>query len=714
MRKFISALSLCFIALICVSSSYAQKIKFNATERKLITIIDERRNADSLAMYLADKNTDIAYRAAIGIANLEDTSVRPQLIARLAKETRPQVIDAIALALGILGANAEANKTLMKVSLSSPTNAVYTAIGRTVRKEDLSLLSSFAQKAIDGKKVSTQFVSRMLIEIALRKLMNPECAEIAASLTTVNDPITNWQATYAFARTEDSALVFRHIDALKQMLYDLGSAEARMFAATALGRIHNDSVVKILMNTTRSEQEWRVRVNLFSALGKAPRLSSALFDLIKKAVNESDKEIPTSQHIALTALGILDNFISAGKLSASDSETVRIWLDEFRQEQDLHEAIHPMVRAQALTTLVQFGYTKETHQALKDMIYARGHGAEDIAWQGLGRLKDTTLFQAFINRIVSTTSPVGILPPLEALNIGWQSAKKDTAYMRQLEYLRLAAAYRHMLIRLPGSFTDASIVSTAMTNLQDSTIITDSLRSEADEYLLKHLDTYSTKESHDQLLSVISAVKWLKPKDKNYITTLSKIYERAANEWSAKDIMDSVSQIVALLGSPLQTPLKMKQRRSIIDWNLLENSPDTLLIQYTPEFMFLKLDKYNAPLTCLNMIKLAKMNFFANNIWHRVVPNFVIQAGDPDQTGYGGPGYSIRREISLREYDTPCVVGMASDGKDTEGSQWFATHLPTPHLNTRYTIWGDITGGKIAVEKIQRGEKMDNIIPFSQ
>jgi cyclophilin family peptidyl-prolyl cis-trans isomerase len=128
--------------------------------------------------------------------------------------------------------------------------------------------------------------------------------------------------------------------------------------------------------------------------------------------------------------------------------------------------------------------------------------------------------------------------------------------------------------------------------------------------------------------------------------------------------------------------------------------------------MFLKLDKYNAPVTCSRMLKLIKGNYYAQNYFHRVVPNFVIQAGDPTGSGFGGPGYTIRREISNIYYEEPGVVGMASSGKDTEGSQWFATHLPTPHLNSRYTIWGKIVDGFKALNTIQRYDKMDNIIPY--
>ena len=98
----------------------------------------------------------------------------------------------------------------------------------------------------------------------------------------------------------------------------------------------------------------------------------------------------------------------------------------------------------------------------------------------------------------------------------------------------------------------------------------------------------------------------------------------------------------------------------------------------------MKLLPYDAPLTVLNVLKLARMFYYGNNYVHRVVPNFVIQTGDMTGTGWGGPGYSIRTEISPLRYDREGVCGMASSGKDTEGSQWFITHCPTPHLDPSF------------------------------
>jgi peptidyl-prolyl cis-trans isomerase B (cyclophilin B) len=122
--------------------------------------------------------------------------------------------------------------------------------------------------------------------------------------------------------------------------------------------------------------------------------------------------------------------------------------------------------------------------------------------------------------------------------------------------------------------------------------------------------------------------------------------------------------------------------------------------------MELRYDK--APRTVYNFVKLARSGFYDGVVFHRVVPNFVIQAGDPEGTGWGGPGYTIRSQYNDLEYTTG-AVGMASSGKDTEGSQWFITHSPQPHLDDRYTIFGYVTSGQDVVDAIRQGNIINSV-----
>ncbi|HTR81947.1 MAG TPA: peptidylprolyl isomerase [Bacteroidota bacterium] len=127
---------------------------------------------------------------------------------------------------------------------------------------------------------------------------------------------------------------------------------------------------------------------------------------------------------------------------------------------------------------------------------------------------------------------------------------------------------------------------------------------------------------------------------------------------------------------------------------LISTTEGTIRVHFRPDA---------APFTVLNFILLVRRHFYDGLTFHRVVPNFVIQGGDPLGTGFGGPGYAIRTEVSPDALFTEGAVGMASAGKDTEGSQFFITHCPTPHLDGRYTVFG-YTDDMNVVDKVQIGD----------
>jgi cyclophilin family peptidyl-prolyl cis-trans isomerase/HEAT repeat protein len=135
----------------------------------------------------------------------------------------------------------------------------------------------------------------------------------------------------------------------------------------------------------------------------------------------------------------------------------------------------------------------------------------------------------------------------------------------------------------------------------------------------------------------------------------------------------------------------------------------------TPQFsphVFLDTDKgtveieltvLDAPLTASNFMALARKGFFNNVAIHRLVPDFVVQDGDPRGDGEGGPGYTIRDEINQHPY-LRGTVGMALDWEDTGGSQFFITHSPQPHLDGRYTVFGQVVNGMDVVDRLALGD----------
>ena len=108
------------------------------------------------------------------------------------------------------------------------------------------------------------------------------------------------------------------------------------------------------------------------------------------------------------------------------------------------------------------------------------------------------------------------------------------------------------------------------------------------------------------------------------------------------------------------------------------------------------------PKTVDNFVSLSKSGFYDGVIFHRVIPNFMIQGGDPDGTGRGGPGYQFEDEIvSSLVFDTPGKLAMANAGPNTGGSQFFLTTVPTPWLDGAHAIFGEVTKGMQTVQKIE-------------
>jgi peptidyl-prolyl cis-trans isomerase A (cyclophilin A) len=174
---------------------------------------------------------------------------------------------------------------------------------------------------------------------------------------------------------------------------------------------------------------------------------------------------------------------------------------------------------------------------------------------------------------------------------------------------------------------------------------------------------------------------------------------------------------------PVRKPIKLEQlaagkEKKTETQTKKENKMDTAILKTTLGTIKLKLFKDRSPKTVENFVGLAtgskewtdpktgeKMkgkSLYAGTIFHRVIPNFMIQGGDPLGRGIGGPGYKFADETDRAKdkFDKPGILAMANAGPNTNGSQFFITVVPTPHLNGNHTIFGEVTEGMDVVLKI--------------
>ena len=125
----------------------------------------------------------------------------------------------------------------------------------------------------------------------------------------------------------------------------------------------------------------------------------------------------------------------------------------------------------------------------------------------------------------------------------------------------------------------------------------------------------------------------------------------------------------------------------------------------------IKIELYpdKAPLTVANFVNLAKRGFYDGLGFHRVIPDFMIQGGCPEGSGRGGPGYKFEDETGNGVAHERGVLSMANAGPNTNGSQFFITHIATPWLDGKHTVFGKVVEGLEAVDKVEQGDHIRSV-----
>ena len=118
----------------------------------------------------------------------------------------------------------------------------------------------------------------------------------------------------------------------------------------------------------------------------------------------------------------------------------------------------------------------------------------------------------------------------------------------------------------------------------------------------------------------------------------------------------------------------------------------------------------DAPKTVQNFVDLSNSGFYNGLTFHRVIPDFMIQGGCPNGNGMGGPGYNFRDEFHPRlKHDKPGILSMANAGPNTNGSQFFLTHVPTPWLDGKHSVFGNVIEGQSVVDLISNGDQIQKV-----
>ena len=605
--------------------------------------------------------------AALALANIQDTSSIAHLSLSLS-DPEPAVRRNAAFALGQMTNHSVTAALLMRLkSEAAPAciREIIDAIGKTGSQDDERALVSEV-RSMDRRYCSATALS--IGRFAYRKVKDSLASEYAVEL--LEDSASAPFASYALMRIGDSLLVKRHRSLFVAQLRH-NSPEVRMWIATVLGNVSDRWSFEALVALATSDPDWRVRVNAVRALKifpidwKGPILAGLIRD--------------KNEHVSLTSYSMLGAIGDSPFISGLADTLKTVLCDSlhfsWRQRGEAALLLAKNLKEQSIPLIS--GYLREGPQ-----FRARLHTA----------LGETRSLQA-IHFLRSEFTKLESAPVSAAIGAyGSLVSNRDSA--AQSEFCRdiLPLLERH----------DIGVSFAVAIALQD-TSIRRSIKAGCLPQLIKAFADFKEPDDVEPMAEFIAIFeelnaaasvplldRTLKSSDRVLVTAAGKALEKISGK--KPDIAVSEGKSGGKFFSDAEVKLLKKYRSAVISTSKGE--------------MTIKFRSDAAPFTVLNFILLAHKHFFDGLTFHRVVPNFVIQGGDPLGTGFGGPGYDIRTECHPDALYSEGAVGMASAGKDTEGSQFFVTHCPTPHLDGRYSVFG-YTRDMHVVEEIQVG---DNIL----
>jgi cyclophilin family peptidyl-prolyl cis-trans isomerase/HEAT repeat protein len=369
----------------------------------------------------------------------------------------------------------------------------------------------------------------------------------------------------------------------------------------------------------------------------------------------------------------------------------------------------PGVRAAVVDLLGLYGTVPIVRDKLLDVLKNGTQVERELAAGSIAKhfMPDTETFRVLEG---SELSPWAIVRIIEATAKTHQGMAIRARYAKSPEPMVRAAVISAIadtqvdaqadIIRAGLTDPDVIVRSSALDQYLKVTLDPSSVWQPA---LLKAEESERGGAMNDARLSAIRALaEWQRPQRASFFRGLLNDPDPVVRRLAA-DLMVEKLQLPRPAYTPLPVTRPQSEYEEIARWS---RTPHTATIHMTRGKVELALLTQDAPMTAWNFAQLAGKKYFDNSSFMRVVPNFVIQGGDPRNDMNGGPGYAIRDEINLQKY-TRGAVGMALSGADTGGSQFFIAHSPQPHLDGGYTIFARVYDGmNSVVDQTERGDRV--------
>lgn len=619
----------------------------------------DKQQLDSLLTYTNHFDPSYRFMVANGLASFQSKEGLDSLY-KLLYDPVMKVRTAAAYAIGQIGEPSSA-KELLSAFKSKDTldvNNLYNAsileaIGKLGNKNLLPALATVSTyRVTDSLLLMGQ--SRAIYNYGLRNFTSPEGTDRMVQYLTEDEgypeEVRLIAANYLY-RAKDLDLGSYKFRLVKQMEDD-PNPYIRGVLAIALGKTKDAEILNSLQRHYKNESDYRVKTNIVRALTNFPYIN-----VIESNLEKLDDE---NLHIANTAANYL---ISNG--NSNDAAIYKNYISD-----DLHYSVQAKIYGSILKHLpIYYTNTKNKLKAtIKEKIAASTNQYEIAAYiSSLGHdpfsyLEIDQLSSESKHAVVRSTGAAALSNIVSSPNFvrafrgGQRRVKLEILELIKAQIEKgdvgVMAIYGDLLankdLDLKLLIEDPSFIATAMGKLK----------------LPKEIETYN---------SLGKALAHL----------TDKSFEPKTPDWNHP-----------------------------IDWSVFTTYGDSIqvAIKTNKGVIRTKMFTQEAPGSVANFLTLANDDFYDGKTVHRVVPNFVIQAGCPRGDGYGALDYSIRSELPQMYYNDEGYLGMASAGLHTEGTQWFITHSPAMHLNGKYTIFGKVISGMDIVHNIEVGDKIEDVI----
>lgn len=677
-------------------------LKRDRTQRllypKIIQFEDERAGVGELVGMLGNTHGGIRRRAVIALGRIGSPAAVTPLVDVLNNDRYPEVRALAAFALGEIESHYAAKDLIARTQSANEPAAIVRAraaeaLGKIVaNKGSAESLGKYAVSGItdtlagllpsvdqppsrEAKMIAT------LTLTALLRIKQPSSIDAIAKQLRSKDAEVRWHAANALARIRDG--VAPAVPLLLPLLGD-GDPLVRANAARALAVTKDSSAVEPLIKLLADPDE-RVVASAVNALGAIPdpraveplvALGNSKFSEYR-AFNQERQGVPDSQNLLLVVASSLGNIKDPRSLPFLKS--IRLV--------DNRISPHPEIEV----AIAKFG-----EPAFFDLpegaLFSKDDWRPMAAYaQGLGQLGT--------ERAKST-----LMDLLTGKSYGRPDARAVSDILNSLAAVKVEGLKEILLGQLRTE--DVIVRTTAATLLGDLGDSSDAVS----EALQAAFKVARLDKMNDARIAILEAADKLKrpmniqaldeqTKDSDYIVRMKA--------WELLRQSSTDPSTTRLNPGKAETGHDRAYWKRMADLTSLSKNPKAILHTKKGKIT-IELFAADAPMTVDNFMQLAKSGYFDGLTFMRVVPNFVIQGGDPRNDMNGGPGYQIRDEINLKPYLSG-TVGMALSGKDTGGSQFFITHSPQPHLDGGYTVFGQVVDGMDAVMRVARGERIERV-----